>query len=262
MNKYIAFCLTFLMGSTISAQTINLSGTVSTRTGQPVADAVITLVGQAMKDTTGNDGKYSFTKNTTATLPAIVPQLEEISIKSGVLQITPGSSSPVKIEIFDIKGNLLKNEILADASAGAYRVDIAKNCFATNLLVIKVTLGKREMSFPCVMLDNGNYSLYRFGAYASSAGYGLKKMLPLLTHSRSLPLISRQKLYLSLHTRINSWIFLLTPRAYRVIPVEAPDVAGHSPICEVVPIQLPVQVSAVNISSTFLPTMTRTNLTG
>lgn len=176
MNKYIAFCLAFFLGSTITAQTINLSGTVSNRTGQPVPKAVITLVGQAMTDTTGNDGKYSFTKNTTATLPAIVPQLEEISIKSGVLQLTSGSSSPVKIEIFDIKGNLLKNEISADASAGAYRVNIAKNCFATNLLVIKVTLGKREMSFPCVMLDNGNYSLYRFGAYASSAGQGLGKI--------------------------------------------------------------------------------------
>ena len=170
MYHHTAFCLAVLTGFTVSAQTINLGGTVSTTTGKPVADAIVTLVRQAMKDTTGTDGKYLFAKTTAVTLPAIVPQAEAISMNNGVLQLTLGASSPVKIEMYDVKGNLLKKEMLTSATAGAYRFDIAKNCPATNLLVIKASIGRREVSFPYVTLNNGNHSLNRSGAYASPIG--------------------------------------------------------------------------------------------
>jgi len=180
MYKPIAFSLAVLIGFTVTAQTINLGGIVSTKTGQPVANAIITLVRQAMKDTTGTDGNYSFSKTVAVQLPAIVPKTEDISMSNGMLRFTLSASSPVKIELFDVKGNLLKKELLTSANAGAYRFDIAKNCRATNLLVIKASIGKREVSFPYVTLNNGNYSLNRSGAYASPIGGGLAQMAAIL----------------------------------------------------------------------------------
>jgi poly(3-hydroxybutyrate) depolymerase len=181
MHKHVAFCLAVVIGLTANAQTvINLGGVVSNKTGQPVSNAIVTLVRQAMKDTTGTDGKYSFAKTVAVQLPAIVPQTEEISISNGVLQFTLSNSSPVTVEIFDVKGNLLKKEVLKSAAAGAYRFDIAKNCPATNLLVIRAAIGKREVSFPYVTLSSGKYSLNASGAYASPIGNGLAQMAAIL----------------------------------------------------------------------------------
>lgn len=170
MHQRIAFCLAVLVGLTANAQTVNLGGIVSNTTSQPIANAIITLARQGMKDTTGTDGKYSFAKTVAVRLPAIVPETEEVSMNNGVLQFTLSNSSPVKIEIFDVKGNLLKKDELKSAAAGAYRFDIAKNCRATKVLIIKAVIGKRELSFPYMALNSGSYTLNPAGLYASTIG--------------------------------------------------------------------------------------------
>jgi predicted esterase len=180
MYKQIAFFLAVLIGFSATAQTINLGGTVSNKTGQPVANAIITLVRQAMKDTTGTDGNYLFAKTTAITVPPIVPHAEEISMRNNVLQFSLSAPSPVKIEVFNIQGNLLKKEISASVATGAYRFDIAKNCPATNLLVIKASIGKREVSFPYVTINNTTSSPRRSGAYASPIGGGLARIAAIL----------------------------------------------------------------------------------
>jgi len=180
MYPHKVFHLFMLIGLTVNAQTVNLQGVVSNKASQPIANAVVTLVRQGMKDTTGTDGKYSFARTVAIKLPALVPQTEEISMNNGVLQFTLNNSSPVKVEIFDIKGNLLKKETLKSAPAGAYHFDIAKNCRATGLLVIKAAIGKREASFPYMTLNSGNYSLKPSGAYTSSIGGGVALMAAVL----------------------------------------------------------------------------------
>ena len=181
MSLRKVFCLAVIIGLTANAQTvINLGGVVSNTKGQPVANAIVTLARQAMKDTTAADGKYLFSKTVAVQLPALVPQTEEISINNGILQFTLSNSAPVKVEIFDVKGNLLKKELLNSAAAGAYRFNIAKNCPATNLLVVKAAIGNREVSFPYMTLHSGKYSLNQSGAYASPFGGGLAQMAAIL----------------------------------------------------------------------------------
>lgn len=150
-------------------QTINLGGTVSTNTGKPVANAIVTLAHQGMKDTTSSDGGYLFSKTTSTTLPAIIPKAGEISITNGILQFRQSGSSPVKIELFDVQGNLLKMEKLTNTNTGTYRIDITKQCHATNLLVIKASIDQHEVLFSYITINNGNYSLNRFGTNVSSS---------------------------------------------------------------------------------------------
>jgi hypothetical protein len=48
---------------TVNAQTtVNLSGTVSNQAGKPIAGAIVSLVKQQLKDTTGTDGAYNITR--------------------------------------------------------------------------------------------------------------------------------------------------------------------------------------------------------
>jgi glucuronoarabinoxylan endo-1,4-beta-xylanase len=159
MFQRIAFLLLMALGFTITAQTINLRGTVTNKTGKPIANAIITLVGQGLKDTTGADGAFSITKNSTALLSSLIPKTEKIALNRGVLELTLSNPSPVKVEIFNAKGDLLKKESLQDAAAGIYRLNIAENFHAANLLIINASIGRHMTTFRYLPLHNGTYEV-------------------------------------------------------------------------------------------------------
>lgn len=145
-------------GLTVSAQTINLRGTVTNSAGKAVPNAIVSLVRLKLKDTTGTDGKYTFT-GSVATLPAILPRTNDISLNNDVLQFSIATPSPVKVELFDLKGKLLRQEINTNASAGKYQFDISKNCQTSKVLVIRAAIGISEVSFKYMPLNGGKYVL-------------------------------------------------------------------------------------------------------
>ena len=152
----------YLLGLAIlcaNAQTINLQGVISNSGGKPIANAVVSLVRQKMMDTTGTDGKFSFIGTSVKKLLAIVPQTNDISLNNDVLQFTLSASSPMKVEIFNLKGYLLRQEINMSAPAGTYRFDLAKNCQAANVLVVKAAIGRSELSFRYMPLNGGRHAL-------------------------------------------------------------------------------------------------------
>jgi hypothetical protein len=124
MYKHLLCSLVVLLSITINAQTISLHGKISSKSGSPVSNAVITLVKQGLKDTTGSDGTYSITKSSVAVLPQLLPQNRILSIDRGSLQLSLPEPSPVTIAVFDINGNLLKREPQQIVSAGFYCYNI------------------------------------------------------------------------------------------------------------------------------------------
>lgn len=157
MYRRIMFCLFILSWVTVNAQTVNLSGKVTNLGGKPISGAIVTLVGQALKDTTGADGNYSLVKSNVAVLPYYIPQSEDIYLNRGVLEFSLTDPSQVKVEIFDIKGNLLKKESLQNASKGVYHFKIAQNSYASKLLVIKASIGQRTVTFRYLPSPSGKY---------------------------------------------------------------------------------------------------------
>ena len=177
MFKKLSLCLLGMAILYANAQTINLQGVVSNSGGKPIANAIVSLVRQKMKDTTGTDGKYSIIATSIKKLPTIVPLATDISINNDVLQFALSTPSPMKIEIFNLKGNLLRQEINMNAAAGTYRFDISKNCEAANVLVIKAAIGSSEVSFRYIPLNGGRYALNLPTAAATISGSsGLTKM--------------------------------------------------------------------------------------
>ncbi len=169
-NAFYIIAVTVFSANT---QTINLQGVVSNSGGKPISSAIVSLVRQNMKDTTGADGKYSFIGTSVKKLPAIVPQSNDISLKNNVLQFTLSTQSPMKVEIFDLKGNLLRQEVNMNAAAGMYRFDISKNCQAAKVLVIKAAIGRSEVSFRYMAFKGGQYALTPINttsAISSSSG--------------------------------------------------------------------------------------------
>jgi predicted esterase len=152
-----------------------LRGKVTNLAGKPISNATVTLVRQGMKATTGADGAYTIT-GIVAVLPEIVPQTEKISLHNGIFELLLSNPAPVKIEFFDVKGNLIKKEHVRNIAAGEYRLNIAKSLQATNVLVIKASIGKRVMSFRYLPFKSGKYAITMSGESFIPAGGGLAKM--------------------------------------------------------------------------------------
>jgi poly(3-hydroxybutyrate) depolymerase len=176
MNNGMKLCLAMLISVSINAQTIDLQGVVSNKAGQPITGAVVSLVRQGMKDTTGTDGKYLFSKGVAVQLPAILPSTEMISVNNGILEFTLRNPAPMAVEIFNVKGALLQKELFRNIIAGAYRLDIGKIARQSNLLVIKASIGNRSISFRYLPIGNGGHVLKPLGEYAVPIASGLAQM--------------------------------------------------------------------------------------
>jgi hypothetical protein len=140
----------------VSAQTISLSGKVSNQSGKAISGAIVTLFGQKLVDTTDAAGAYSFSGGTAITKSSpVVPSSEKISFTNGIVVLSLTKPAEVGIEFFDMKGNVLEREFEHASSAGDYRFDMMGRTFATNVMLIRVSLGQQTSTFRSVPMENG-----------------------------------------------------------------------------------------------------------
>ncbi|MEO7426124.1 MAG: hypothetical protein ABI036_13130 [Fibrobacteria bacterium] len=173
MFQRLFFCTAFFAGFTTQAQMINLRGTVTNSGGQGISGAIVTLVGQTLKDTTDAKGAYAITQSSSAISPGMFLHDENIVIDRGVLALNLAAPASVKIEIFDIASNLLKEKTFPEAPAGEFRWNINEDFGAANLLIVRATIGGRVSTFQYFPLSGGRYSVK--SAERSSPGKALAK---------------------------------------------------------------------------------------
>jgi poly(3-hydroxybutyrate) depolymerase len=175
MHKILSVFLFSLIAFNVNAQTVNLRGKVSNSAGKPVANAIVSIVNQGLKDTTGTDGAYSISNGTPVVSPvALIPQFKNIVLKNGSLEFSLPDPAPLKVEIYSIEGRLLSRELILNASRGLYRFNIDKN-FNTNLLVIRTSIGQDEFTFRYVP-STGKYLINQSDNSSLSFGSKLAKL--------------------------------------------------------------------------------------
>lgn len=150
--------LVLSLGALAQAQTINLRGKVTTSGGQGISGAIVTLVGQDLKDTTDANGAYAITRNSAAISPNL-PLHENIVFNRGVLELHLAAPAFVKIEIFDLTANLLKEKTFPEVPAGEFHWNMNKDFGAANLLIVRATIGGHVSTFHYSPLLSGRYSV-------------------------------------------------------------------------------------------------------
>ncbi len=158
MCHHLLFCLVTLIALTINVQTVDasISGKVLNKEKKPIAKAILTLVGAGIKDTTGSDGAFSLA--TTDVKVPLTPKKNNIAFHKNFLDFSLSDPSPVKVEIFDINGALLKKEIFKNAQTGFYRFNIAEITSSAKLLLIRASIGQQKTVLRYVPLNNGKYT--------------------------------------------------------------------------------------------------------
>ena len=139
--------LALLVVWSVQAQQVNVRGKVADGTGTAVANAIVEIVKLKLKDTTGSDGSFSISGAVTDVRGSAQLLPGAITFNQGVLDLTMGKPSRLKIEIFDAKGNLSHREIFREASSGSYRLDLRGKLPSNHLSIVRATFGDVTKTF-------------------------------------------------------------------------------------------------------------------
>lgn len=159
MHAHLMYLLIVSTALIINAQMVNIRGNVTDKAGKGISNAILSLVVQGLKDTTQTDGSYSITRPGVGVARPITPSSERIMMDKGVLEFTLSCPSQVKVEMYDVKGTLLKKEVMRKAPAGVFRMDLASSPLAEKLLVINATIGSRSMTFRYLPTSTGKFTV-------------------------------------------------------------------------------------------------------
>ena len=175
----VALALPVILGiASIHAQTgvaINIRGKI-TSGGTPVAGAVVTLLGKAKSATTDNQGAYSITGTSVSISPSNPPITGSFQFRNGVLELGLPKSSAVKVEVFDVKGNLIKKEAFQNNEAGIYRMNTVESSRAPQILFIKASIGEESRTWQYHSFQYGIHAVdSRAEAAKTTGGGGLAK---------------------------------------------------------------------------------------
>jgi O-glycosyl hydrolase len=157
MCQRIVFCLFISIGLMVNFQAVNanITGKVSKLSGDPIAGATLTLVDLKVSATSGADGTYALATTGISTSPSLRPHSTAVTLDKGVLKFSLLEPSPVKVEIFDVQGNLLNKEVWQNAQAGYYRLSVVENYRSTKIHVIRASIGQKVTLFRYLPLNNG-----------------------------------------------------------------------------------------------------------
>lgn len=158
MQTIKTLSLVLSLGALAQAQTINLRGKVTTSGGQAISGAIVTLVGQNLKDTTDASGAYSITKAASGVSHGL--SRENIVLHRGVLELNLSASGPVKIEMFDLSANLVAEQTFAQVPAGEFRWNMSDKIGGSRgILIVRATIGGRVSTFQYSPLFNGRVAV-------------------------------------------------------------------------------------------------------
>jgi hypothetical protein len=177
LNRLITLFSIFVIAFGLSAQTINIKGKVTNQSGKAISGAIVTLKSQKLADTTDSFGAFSISGGTSAVITASPSQSgnESVSMKNGTIEMHLSKGAAVRLELFDLQGNLLEKSVANASDAGNYRFDLSGRGIAAKTMMVRVAVGQNTFTFRS--LPFGNKSQTFTSTASSSKSEVFAKML-------------------------------------------------------------------------------------
>ena len=178
MGQRIIFFIPLLISLSLIVETVDadITGTVKNGAGKGINGASVTLAGKKLNATADSSGSFALKIPTGVMKPLSQPRSTTITLKKGFIDFSLIDASPVKVEIFDLRGNLLKKEVMEHARNGVYRYTLAETFQVPTLLVIRAAIGQEVMMFRYLPLYSNKKAMNSFVTNSASMGGGLSKI--------------------------------------------------------------------------------------
>jgi hypothetical protein len=159
------------------AQSLSLTGKVTNGSGKAVSGAVVSLAGKKLKDTTDAQGAFSIYGGTSVvTSRARAPNTQTILLNNGVVLFSVPQTAPVRIQMLDMKGNLLESAFDRSVGAGNYRFDMRSHRCAAKVMAIRVSVCGSVSTFRWISLTTGSAGPAAVGVGMARARNGVAKI--------------------------------------------------------------------------------------
>lgn len=147
MDLALAF-LACMTGAGPLAQTIALSGKVSDAGGKAIGGAVVRLQSKQLADTTDASGAYALNTAGTSLNDAVVFSGKgAATLKNGAVRLELSSTQRVRLDLLDVRGNLLKTVVEKSLPAGSYLFDTEVPGHGAGVSIVRVSIGDQTGRF-------------------------------------------------------------------------------------------------------------------
>jgi len=148
MLRQHLLCLVLFGVASVPAQSISITGKVTEPGGKPVFGAIVTLISKSISDTTGSDGGYSLTGEVSG-LKAIYATkgVNGATLHNGRVSFYLSASNDIRVELFDMRGRLLRCTCEKSVPAGMHQVGITGQPSAAGMKLVRISIGQSTTSF-------------------------------------------------------------------------------------------------------------------
>ncbi len=193
----LLFCIFAV--STAFSQTISLSGRVSNAKGKAVVGAHVTLARKKITVDTDSTGTFRILSD--VSVKGIATQrrvTDNIAIKNNIVCLHLAATSPVRLELFDIQGNLMKRINTKTLQPGDYQFDRFQFRNVSAITALRISTKSTQKTIRWLSLENriligNNISIISNGNVKSSNTVAKIDSLKISAEgyiSRIIPLLS------------------------------------------------------------------------
>ena len=120
-----------------TASAFTLRGTVKNKSDLSPIRATVTLLKKGLTTETNRSGSFVIQEDESVALRGLRTDVGHFSLLNGILNFSQGSSAPVQVKVFDLKGGL----VFAKTLQGSGSIDLAASIQASGNFVAEIKLG-------------------------------------------------------------------------------------------------------------------------
>ncbi len=147
MFRKISACLPFALIAGLSAQTIALNGKVSDAGGKAIAGAIVSLKSKQLSDTTDASGNYTLSGSISSLNGSQAFPEGSVTLADGKIGLLLRGPQRVRMELFSLKGDLLRTLMDGSLPAGYHGFDPERFATSASLALVRVSIGDHSARF-------------------------------------------------------------------------------------------------------------------
>lgn len=202
----IFLLITLFLGSSLTAGTVNLSGTISDKSGNPIKSATVKLQSDAsISNTTDSEGQFTLTDGASSTFGNRMPSLAQFAaLKGSIVNINLPTPFDIGISIYSMTGRMVYDFNSGQLKAGLNRIALPVNRLGSGVYIVSVHHEGSRSVFRYISTDQRGSGLASYNSIGNNRALVLQKTASVESDFIDTLVITAEK-YVTKHYPLSSY---------------------------------------------------------